>query len=102
MQLSKSASPITKKAGKKSFNFDWKILFSDWKAIFVVLAFILSVLTLFQVDKVKNLEEWKKLSTLPVFTLKQEVWKKAEKLNPDNYKHLDDFIDKAMAKLRGE
>ena len=36
------------------------------------------------------------------YKLAIDDWRKAEKLNPDNYKHLDDFIDKAMSKLRNE
>ncbi len=72
----------TKRTSPKSGSsqFSWKLLFSDWKTIAVILVFLWSSLTLFQVEKQSDLKEWRELGNLPVTILKQEISKKIEKL----------------------
>lgn len=53
----------------------------------VVLVFFWSTGTLVQIDKQKDLAEWRRLSNLPIVTLKREVWKKAQ--NRPNWSKMD-------------
>ncbi len=78
MQHTKSAKKPPQKSGLQ--NFSWKKVFSDWKAIIVIIVFVWSSFTLFQLDKQKDIKEWRELGNLPVFILKQEISKRIEKL----------------------
>jgi len=78
-----SISPGKRSSQKGSSNsFSWKLFFRDWKTIVVILVFVWSIFTLFQVDKQSSLSEWKQLGNLPVLQLKQTIWQRIEKL-PD-------------------
>jgi len=50
----------------------------DWKAIAVVVAFVGSLLTLFQVEPQSRLDELQKLANLPPAELHQQIQKRAE------------------------
>ncbi len=80
MQSTTSAKRSWPKGG--SSNFNWKAFLKDWKTIAVIVVFLWSIFTLFQVDKQSNLKEWKQLGNLSVLKLKQAIWEKIDKL-PD-------------------
>jgi len=52
----------------------------DWKPFAVVLAFVLSVTTLFQVAPTETVKEWQRLADLPPYDVALEVDKNVQKL----------------------
>lgn len=83
MQSTTPAKRSPQKGGSKSFNL--KLFFGDWKAITVVVVFLCSLFTLFQIDKQSTLKEWRELGNLSVFQLKQALGEKIAKM-PDSAK----------------
>jgi preprotein translocase subunit SecD len=57
-------------------------LFRDWKPIAVIVVFLWSLFTLFQVERQSTVDDWEKLAQLPPQELKEKVQAKAQAM-PD-------------------